>query len=164
VNEDAALWAAREILPLVRKRVPDSRLLLVGSRPSAAVRALASESVEVPGWVESIAPWYERAAVALVPIRAGSGIRGKILQALGVGRPVVATPIGAEGIEAREEDGLFVRDEPAELAAAVVALLEGAEHARWHDAGRRWFDAAYRWEQACAEWESMLVELACASR
>src|SRR5205823_1679221 len=139
------LWAAREVLPLVRERVPDSRLLLVGSRPPAAVRALASDAVEVPGWVDSIAPWYQRAAVALVPLRAGSGIRGKILQALGVGRPVVSTPVGAEGIDATEKDGLFVRADPAELAEALVTLLEGGEHERRHEAGRRWFDTTYRW-------------------
>jgi polysaccharide biosynthesis protein PslH len=163
VNQDAALWLAREIFPRVRERVPQARLLLVGSRPPSALRALSNGSIEVTGFVDSVAPYYRRAAVAVAPLRAGSGIRGKVLQSLGVGRPVVATPIGAEGIDAAEGDGLFVRGEAETVAAAAADLLTDPDPGRLYAAGRRYFDRSYRWDDAVAEWEALLGELAAAA-
>ena len=160
VNQDAALWLARDIFTRVRERVPGARLLLVGSRPPAGVLALASSDVEVPGFVDSIAPYYRRAAVAVAPVRAGSGIRGKVLQALAVGRPVVATPIGAEGIDAQERHGLYVRADADAFASEVVRLLEHDDAKSIYAAGRRYFDESYRWDEAIAAWEALLEEVA----
>jgi glycosyltransferase involved in cell wall biosynthesis len=160
VNEDAALWMAREVFPRVRRRVPDARLALVGSRPTASVRGLAVSDIIVPGWVDSIAPWYQESAVVVAPLRAGSGVKGKVLQALGVGRPVVATPIGAEGIDATERDGLFVRRDAESIADAVVSLLQDDRGSKWHDAARSYFDRSYDFAAGCKSWESMLEQLA----
>jgi len=107
-----------------------------------------------------VAPYYQRSAVVVAPLRAGSGIKGKVLQALGVGRPVVATPVGAEGIEATERDGLFVRHDPAGLADAIATLLEAGDGARWYRAGRAYFDRVYDFERGCRAWETLLEELA----
>lgn len=160
VNADAARWMARQVFPLVRARVPDARLIIAGSRPPAAVCALQEDHVEVVGWVDSPAPYYQRSAVVVAPLRAGSGIKGKVLQALGVGRPVVATPVGAEGIDATERDGLFVRHDAAALADAIATLLEAGDGARWYQAGRAYFDRAYDFEKGCRAWEALLEELA----
>lgn len=160
VNDDAAVWMAKKIFPLVRARVPDAKLLLVGSRPGKRLLSLASDGIEVPGFVESVAPYYKRSAVVVAPLRAGSGIKGKVLQALGVGRPVVATPIGAEGISATENDGLFVRDNVQDIAQVIVELIEGTAGDSWHRAGRDYFDREYSFERGCREWEALLEGLA----
>ncbi len=130
-NRDAALWLGREIWPQVERRVPGARLLLVGRDPDAAVRALASPSVEVVPSPPDVRPWLEQAAVAVAPLRAGGGSRLKILEALDAGRPVVATPLGAEGLERLLGRGVFLADDARGLADTIAELLLS------HDRGRR---------------------------
>ncbi len=123
-NIDAASWLVREILPLVQTSVPQVRLVLAGSHPTAQVRALASEAVTVTGSLthEELAAQYARARVAVVPLRVGAGVKGKVVEALQQGLPLVTTTIGAEGMPGLEAVAT-VADAPTELAAALVALL-----------------------------------------
>jgi glycosyltransferase involved in cell wall biosynthesis len=127
-NVDAACWLAGEILPLVRTRRPDVHLSIVGADPPRAVRALASDRVTVTGFVPDVEPFLARAAVVVAPLRTGSGMRVKLLQALAHGKAVVTTPLGAEGLAAAPP--LRVADSAPELAAAVAALLADAETRR----------------------------------
>ena len=138
-NVDAAVWLARSVWPLVTARVPGARLQLVGRNPTAAVRALAGPDVEVTGTVPDLRPWYARTRVAVAPLLAGGGSRLKILEALAAGRPVVATTIGAEGLEDLVGRGVVVADDPAAMADELVALL--GDPARSAELGRRGADA-----------------------
>jgi hypothetical protein len=122
-NEDAALWLSRAIWPLVRARVPDAKLLLVGRDPSDAVRGQARPGVEVTGTVPDVRPYLQRARIGLAPLRAGGGSRLKVLESLDAGRPVVATAKGIEGLDDLVGNGVVVADEPAQLAAAIAELL-----------------------------------------
>ncbi len=127
-NVDAACWLAREILPLVRARRPGVHLSIVGADPPHAVRALASDRVTVTGFVPDVEPFLARAAVVIAPLRTGSGMRVKLLQALARGKAVVTTPLGAEGLAAAPP--LRMADSASDLAAAVVALLADPETRR----------------------------------
>jgi glycosyltransferase involved in cell wall biosynthesis len=127
-NEDAAVWLARDVWPAVRARVPDAKLLLIGRDPSRKVLALQSTDVEVTGSVPEIAPYLARARVATAPLRAGGGSRLKILEALDAARPVVATTLGAEGLEDLIGQGIVLADSPDVMATKIVDLL--------HDRGR----------------------------
>ena len=122
-NADAAVWLAREVWPLVLARAPVARLLLVGRDPTPAVQALAAPTVEVTGAVPDVRAYLARALVATAPLRAGGGSRLKIIEALGAARPVVATRVGAEGLEDLVGQGVVVADRPRELADALVDLL-----------------------------------------
>ena len=122
-NVDAALWLTERVWPLVRREMPEARLVLVGRDPAPAVRALAAEDVTVTGTVPDVTPYLARARVAVAPLRAGGGSRLKILEALDAGRPVVATTVGAEGLEKLVDRGILLADDPAEFAAKVVSLL-----------------------------------------
>jgi len=94
-NVDAAAWLARDILPRLRAARADVELRLVGARPARAIRALASEpGVSLAASVPAMAPELAAATVALIPLRAGSGLQNKVLEAMSVGTPVVATPRG----------------------------------------------------------------------
>ncbi|MGY1740264.1 MULTISPECIES: glycosyltransferase [unclassified Blastococcus] len=126
-NVDAAVWFVREVWPGVVSEVPAARLQLVGRNPADAVRALAGPTVEVTGTVPDLTPWYARTRVAVAPLLAGGGSRLKILEALAAGRPVVATAIGAEGLEDLVGRGVLVADDPAEMASTLVRLLSDAE-------------------------------------
>jgi glycosyltransferase involved in cell wall biosynthesis len=122
-NVDAAGWFCREVWPRVLEQLPEAHLQLVGRNPADAVRALAGPSVEVTGTVPDLTPWYARTRVTVAPLLAGGGSRLKILESLAAGRPVVATTIGAEGLEDLLGRGVLVADDPAAMAAEVVALL-----------------------------------------
>jgi glycosyltransferase involved in cell wall biosynthesis len=150
-NIDGVLWFAREALPLIRRAEPDAPFYIVGARPPAEVRALALDStVEVTGYVDDPTPYFESSALMVVPLRAGGGMRVKILEALAHGIPVVSTTIGAEGIDVTAGEHLLIADEPAAFAEAVVRLLRDRALAdRLAAAGRRHAMSRYDWRAVC---------------
>ncbi len=124
-NVDAVRWFADEVFPSVRREEPDARWLIVGSNPTAEVRALASRpGIEVVGFVPETRPYLERAAVSVAPLRYGGGMKGKVTEAMAAGLPVVTTAFGAQGLQAVDGTHLLVADSPADFAAAVVGLLQ----------------------------------------
>ncbi len=124
-NEDGIAWFVREILPLVRREVPDASLSIVGRNPAPGVRALADEAnrVVVTGTVPDIRPYLERAGAIIVPLRVGGGTRLKIFEAMAMERPIVSTTIGAEGLPYTDGTDIRIADDSAGFAAAVVQLL-----------------------------------------
>lgn len=130
-NVDAALWLGREIMPLLRARRPHARLTIVGNQPPSAVAALAGEGIVVTGRVPDVAPYLDRAAVVLAPLRSGGGMRMKVLQAMARGKAVVATPLAAEGlvVEGRAPP-LMIAGRAPEFARAVADLLAAPEERR----------------------------------
>jgi len=128
-NVDAARWLARSIFPRVLQRVPDARLELVGDRPGEDVRRLAGEAVSVHGSVPDVTPYLDRAAVVTAPIRLGGSMRGKVLEALGGGKALVATPRAAEGVEATPDEHFVLATTEDEFVDALTSLLS--------DPGRR---------------------------
>jgi len=150
-NTDAALWLGRQIWPRVLLRVPGARLLLVGRDPTPAVRALASETIEVSGTVADVRPYLAKTSVAVAPLRSGGGTRLKLLEALGAGRPVVATSIGVDGLEDLVGRGVVVADEATAIADALADLLKDPQAAA--DMGRAGHDAVatdHSWDGALA--------------
>jgi glycosyltransferase involved in cell wall biosynthesis len=123
-NVDAMEWFVAEILPLVRKRLPEVVLRVIGSKPPAKLLALASPGVDVVGYVPDVAPWFEATRVFVAPLRFGAGMKGKIGQAMSHGLPVVTTPIGAEGMRLVDEEHALVAADAEAFAAAVVRLYE----------------------------------------
>ena len=150
-NVDAALWLGREVWPRVLSRCPDARLLLVGREPSAAVRALASASVEVSGTVDDVRPYLARARVAVAPLRSGGGTRLKILEALDAGRPVVATSIAVDGLEDLVGRGVVVADDASTMVDALSTLLDDGPGATALGAqGRQAVVSEHTWDAALA--------------
>ncbi len=147
-NVDGVLWFAREVYPLVRQAVPDVRFAIVGARPPPSVIRLTEDdpSIEVTGYVDDPQPYLERSAALIVPVRAGGGMRVKILEALARGVPVVSTTIGYEGIDLTPGNELLVGDTPAAFAAALISLLnDPALGCRLAAAGRRVAEDVYDW-------------------
>lgn len=122
-NVDAARWLADEILPLVRKEVPEAALDLVGVDSSGAIAPLASAQVAVHGWVDDLAPLYARARLAVAPLRYGAGVKGKVGQAIEHTVPVVGTFVAFEGMGLIDEHHVLVGESAHELAARIVRLL-----------------------------------------
>jgi sugar transferase (PEP-CTERM/EpsH1 system associated) len=155
-NVDAVLWFASEVLPRIRRARPNVRFVVIGAEPPDAVRALADgERVVVTGFVPSVVPWVQRAAVSVAPLRIGAGMQNKILESLALGTPVVASPLAAEGLDAHK---FGVGATPDELAERVLELLAdpGLRRARAR-AGRAYVEASFAWDRALAEVESCLT-------
>lgn len=158
-NVDAARRLALDILPRVQRRMPGARAVLVGRDPAPEVRALASDSVTVTGTVDDVRPWLARGTVFACPMRLGSGIKNKILQAWAMARPVVATPASLGGLTARDGDNLLVRADDEGFADAVIRLMtDSALAARLGAAGRRTAEAEYGWERRAAEFDEVLAD------
>jgi glycosyltransferase involved in cell wall biosynthesis len=148
-NVDAAQHLVDEVWPLVRRRRPQARLLIVGRGDEAERERLRCPGVELTGEVPDVRPYLAGAAVVIVPIRMGGGTRLKVVEALSMARPMVSTTLGCEGVNVRHGEHLLVADGAEELAGAVTQLLEdrwlAAELGR---AGRRRMEEEYSWELA----------------
>jgi polysaccharide biosynthesis protein PslH len=164
-NVDAVVFFAQEVLPRVRAAVPEVRFLVVGNRPTSRVLALARHpGVEVTGFVPDTRPYYVQASVCVVPLRIARGIQNKLLEAMAMGRPVVASSAAADGLGARAGDELRVADEAAAMAAAVVELLRDPQRATaMGDAARRFVAREYVWERSMRRLEQLL-ETSCSRR
>jgi GT2 family glycosyltransferase len=123
-NEDAAFWLVRDIMPLVRRQVPLVRLAIVGSQPTARVRALAGADVTIAADVSDaeLHEWYVTARVAVVPLRYGAGVKRKVVEALCEGVPLVTTSVGAQGVSGLDAVAA-VRDTAEEIAVSLIAVL-----------------------------------------
>ena len=131
-NEDAMLYFCSQILPLIRADEPDVRVSIVGRAPTPAVRKLADDpAVHVTGRVDDVRPYMRDAAVYMVPLRIGGGTRLKIFEAMAMGKAVVSTTVGAEGLPVTPGEHLMLADDPVSFARAVVGLLRD-EHRRDH--------------------------------
>ncbi len=128
-NVDAAVWFINDVLPLVKREMPGVRIALVGSNPKPEVLALAGEGVEVTGYVSDacLEARYAHARVAIAPLRFGGGVKGKVLEALRHGVPCVTTSVGMQGLSGADAF-MCVADEPAAMAAHVLALLRDDAH------------------------------------
>lgn len=146
-NAEGVLWFADRVWPLVMERHPQARLTLIGKQPPAAVLDLVRRfgpTVEITGYVADPRPLLAQTAAFVVPLLSGGGMRVKILDAWAWGLPVVATPIGAEGIEVHPGQDLLLAADPSAFADHVVALLgDPARRAALGAAGRRAVEARY---------------------
>jgi glycosyltransferase involved in cell wall biosynthesis len=123
-NVDAALYFSRDIFPLILKDVPNVKLLLVGNAPPSEISSLvSSRHIEVSGRVASIIPFYKHADVVVCPLRIGGGVKVKILEALGLGKAIVSTSIGAQGLDLSTYRAVAVADEAIDFAQNVVRFL-----------------------------------------
>lgn len=146
-NVDAVLWFAGEVLPLVRREVPDAHFWVVGQRPHPRLASLrGNPAVTLTGYVEDTRPYIAGAAVYVAPMRIGGGTRLKLLEAMAMERAIVATRLGAEGYEVRDGEELLLADDAASFARAVVALLrDPARRAALGRAARRFVESRYDW-------------------
>jgi glycosyltransferase involved in cell wall biosynthesis len=151
-NVDGILWFAREIYPLIQSQRPQVEFDVVGARPPEEVQALGDEDkhIHVTGYVQDPDPFYRRAGVMVVPLRAGGGMRVKILNALAQGLPIVTTTLGCEGIAVQNGQHLLIADRPEDFADAILRLLNNPTFAaQLGQRGRRLIETTYDYRLAC---------------
>jgi sugar transferase (PEP-CTERM/EpsH1 system associated) len=149
-NEDAALYFSRCVWPLLKARRPELQLAIVGSRPPRSVRRLdGKDNIRVIASVPDVRPYVGRAWVALCPIRIRAGIQNKMLEAMALGVPLVATPVCREGLELEAGKHLLVAEGPEQFASAVELLLDNVTlRERLIDAGRAYVERQHNWAES----------------
>jgi glycosyltransferase involved in cell wall biosynthesis len=148
-NSEAAVRFATEEWPILRQRFSDLTFTIVGRKPVPEVQALANQGsgIEVTGTVPDVRPYYEQACAVVVPLRAGSGTRLKILEAMAAGVPVISTSIGAEGLEAVDGEDILIANTAQETVEAVVRLRTQPELRRTLvDRGLQLVEGRYDWK------------------
>jgi sugar transferase (PEP-CTERM/EpsH1 system associated) len=161
-NEDAVVFFVDFILPRIRAGVPEVTVAIVGRNPSSRLMALAPRhKVRVTGTVADVRPFLGSASVCVVPLRIGGGTRLKIFEALAMGKAVVSTTIGAEGLPLTPGAHFLQADDPQDFADAVVSLLrDPARRRALGSAGRMLVASEYSWPQVAAQFEAVCREAA----
>jgi len=158
-NEDAILYFCQEILPVIREKLPDMKFLIVGRKPSRRVQALAvnDPGIEVTGAVPDIRPYVHGASIYVVPLRIGGGTRIKIFEAMAMGKAVVSTSIGAEGLPVANGENILLADTPKAFADSVLLLFSDAEaRERMGRAARQLVERHYGWSAVVGIFDSTL--------
>ena len=158
-NVDAVNYFCEKIWLRVLSNIPDAKFRIVGRNPHPSVKKLASDSVEVTGTVPSVIDYLKMAAVVVVPLRIGGGTRLKIYEAMSMGKAIVSTAIGAEGLDVHDGKDIVLSEEPQEFARQIINLLENA--AARERMGRAAIQTAskYDWSIIADRFEKVLWQL-----
>ena len=151
-NVEGVLWFKNKILPLVKERLPGVKLYIVGRNPTRKIKSLADSKVVVTGYVDDVRSYIARGEVFIVPLKSGSGMRIKILNAMAMGKPVISTSKGCEGIKVTDGRDIIIADEPEKFAEGIIKLMQN-EKTRIGIAksGLNLIRNNYRWEKVTKE-------------
>jgi glycosyltransferase involved in cell wall biosynthesis len=162
-NADGIRWFFQQVFPLVQRQVPDARLTIIGKNPPQDFVQFAerhTEAVTVTGYIPDLEPYLAQSALMVVPVRAGGGMRVRILEAFARGMPVVTTTVGLEGIEAQPESEVLLADDPEAFADAVVRLLKDPQLRQCLSTNsRRLAETRYDWQVVLKEMDRVYLEI-----
>jgi len=151
-NIDGIRWFLDQIYPLIKQQVPDVRCTLIGARPPQDIkdREQTDSSLKVTGYVDDPLPYLQDSSMMIVPLRAGGGMRVKILNALAQGLPMVSTTVGCEGIDVKHDYDILVADTPEDFARQSARLLTDATlNQQLTQNGRQTAEQKYDYRRAC---------------
>lgn len=165
-NADGIRWFIQQVFPLIRQQKPDATLTIIGKNPPKDFHrfALQDRSINVTGYVPDLVPYLMQAAIMVIPVRAGGGMRVRILEAFAQAMPVVTTTIGLEGIDALPVDDVFVADTPIDFASDVVRLLvDTTLQSQLAVNGRRLAVTRYDWQVVLKEMDAIYNKIEISS-
>ncbi|MFQ5945449.1 MAG: glycosyltransferase [Anaerolineae bacterium] len=159
-NIDAVLWFFHHVWPSIKSRLPQARFRVVGRDPSSRLAPLSADAqVDITGWVPDVRPYLRRAELCVVPLQVGGGTRLKVLEAMAMGKPVLSTSLGCEGLEVTEGEEVVLADGPEAFAEAAVSLLGDPQRRRaLGSAARSAVQERYRWSQLAPRLEAVYEE------
>lgn len=159
-NVDAALRLVRDIFPRVKRAVPRARVVIVGGNPPPALKALASEDVEITGRVPDMRPYFEFSLIFVSPLRMGAGIKNKVLEAMAMGKPVVATPLSCDGIPVVQRRHVLLGLTDDDLASAVIELVQmPALRGQIAANGRALIEQRFTWRRVAEQYEALYAQV-----
>lgn len=148
-NVDAAIFLAIEVMPIVRVRIPNAKLMLAGARPDPKVKELANELTEVTGWVDDIRDCYAKAKVFVAPMMIGTGLQNKLLEAMAMEIPCITSTLANNALKATPNEQILIAESPHEYANQIIELFENQEKAKLIAAnGHNLVSEQFSWEGA----------------
>jgi len=163
-NIDAMEYFCREIWPAVLDQYPNARFQIVGRSPHPRVQSLASDSVEVTGTVPSVKEFLRSATVVIVPLRIGGGTRLKIYEAMAMGKALISTSVGAEGLDVTNGSDLLIADDAPSFADAILQVLRDPRLRQRYEANAAAVAARYDWSEIARRFAQVLEKAACQRR
>jgi sugar transferase (PEP-CTERM/EpsH1 system associated) len=157
-NVDGAEWFFHEALPLLAKELPNARFYVVGANPPASLRALSGLKLVVTGQVDDVRPYLQHAAAVVAPLRIARGVQNKVLEAMAMAKPVVATQAATRALAVVSGIHLWIEDSPFGFARAVVAAAEGPDRFHVARSARNYVERHHDWEQNLAALDNLLAE------
>jgi len=158
-NIDAVVYFCQDVFPKIRAEFPSAIFQIVGRNPYPRVKHLASDSVEVTGTVPSVADYLRDATVVVVPLRIGGGTRLKIFEAMAMGKALVSTSIGAEGLDVENGRDVILADDAAALADAIILLLRDSALRRQYEQAAAELAAQFDWSNVAQLFAEVLREV-----
>jgi polysaccharide biosynthesis protein PslH len=155
-NYEGALWFAREILPLVQKSVTNARAYFVGASPSPALRAAVGPDIVVTGRVPDVRPYLQFAGAVVAPLRIARGVQNKVLEAMAMAKPVVATREATRALGVRSGIHLWVANDPQHFADAILSALKGNDRDKIARSGHEYVVQNHSWQAVLANLDTEL--------
>lgn len=157
-NVNAAEYLVSEIIPIVRTKIPGITVMLAGATPHQRVQALANEKIKVTGWVEDMRESYAASKIFIAPMRIGTGLQNKLLEAMSMGLPCITSVLANQALGAAENREILVGRSPEEFANHIFRLLTDPEFARKIAvAGKTYVDSTYDWENSTMAIETLMT-------
>ncbi len=157
-NIDAAFYLANEIMPLVRKQFPQAHLVLAGATPHPKIKRLANTYTIVTGWVDDIREWYDTSMIFIAPMRLGTGLQNKLLEAMAMHLPCITSSLANEALHAIPNEEILIGDSAEEYANHIIDLLVNpALYNKLILNGHRFVIENYSWENASEKLNAILT-------
>jgi sugar transferase (PEP-CTERM/EpsH1 system associated) len=159
-NIDGVSYFHRDIWPLVKEHIQDVRFIVAGMSPPPKIRALASEDTTITGFISDVRDYLSQATVCVVPLRIAKGIQNKILEAMAMGIPVVATTAANAGIKARDKHQILVANSPEDFARSVLMLLKDSQLRQTiADNARQFVQENFSWSKNLSKLDELIAQL-----
>lgn len=160
-NVDGIIYFCKVIFPMIRKKIPDAKLYIVGQNPNQEIKDFdEKDKVIVTGFVDSVKPYFDLSMISIVPVRLGGGFRGKALEAMSCGLPLVSTDLGAEGIHGKDGEHFLIADKPEDFAEKVCQVLTDKDlYQKLSVNGRKLMEDEYSWQKGVEKLENILEKL-----
>jgi sugar transferase (PEP-CTERM/EpsH1 system associated) len=159
-NSDAVLHFHRHIFPLIKRDMPSAQFIIAGMHPTARIRAMADHDTIVTGFVPDIREYLSRASVCVVPLRLAMGVQNKILEAMAMGVPVVATSVASRGINATHGREILVADDPESFATATISLLKDQQlRASITKNAQKFIERNFTWEKNLRQLDELMSQI-----
>jgi sugar transferase (PEP-CTERM/EpsH1 system associated) len=157
-NVDAAKFLCKEILPIIKKNIPQVKVLLAGAHPTKSIQNLQSESITVSGWLNDIRIAYSSSKICIAPLRMGTGLQNKLLEAMAMQIACVTTPLANKALQA-PSDAIHVGETAQEIAGRCIELLSNSEDRECQaKKGNQFVRETYSWSKSTAQLEELLLK------
>lgn len=161
-NVMAARFLVKDIMPLVWEKIPECKVVLVGSSPSKAVVDLKSDKVFVTGWVEDMKEYYAKSRVFIAPMQIGTGLQNKLLEAMAIGLPCITTSLANKALKSKPNEEILVADDKQNLANYIIELLSDQElHDKISLNGNSFVKLNYSWQTSVKKLYDLLRQVVC---